>query len=228
MEEKDPLCMKEKIENFIDDTLLTPSATEKQVDDFLEEAKRYEFAAVVVNPYWVSKAKKEMLESSTKVATVIGFPLGANTTAVKVYEANRAILDGADEVDMVLNVGELKGNSSDAVLKDIVSVSEAVHQKEKILKVIIETCLLTEQEKVTAAKLTVEAGVDYLKTSTGFSNAGAELSDIDLLKRVVGDNIKIKAAGGIHSYEQTKKFVSAGVDRIGTSNAVDIVSQAEK
>jgi len=211
-----------KIASMIDHTLLKPNATGEMIDKLCKEAKEYEFAAVCVNPYYVSRAKKYLDGTKVKVATVIGFPLGANTKEVKALETEDAIKNGADEVDMVINIGALKSGEYDIVRDDIRAVVESAKGK-AIVKVIIETCLLTDEEKIKACKLAKEAGADFVKTSTGFSTGGATIEDVKLMKDTVGDSLKIKASGGIRDYETAKAMVEAGASRIGASSSIKIV-----
>ncbi|QQY80524.1 deoxyribose-phosphate aldolase [Keratinibaculum paraultunense] len=210
------------IASMIDHTLLKPDATKKMIDKLCKEAKEYGFAAVCVNPYYVSRAKELLKDTNIKVATVIGFPLGANTKEVKAFETEDAIKNGADEVDMVINIGALKSEEYDVVIDDIKSVVKAANGK-AIVKVIIETCLLTKEEKIIACKLAKEAGADYVKTSTGFSIGGATVEDVKLMKEIVGDSLKIKASGGIRDYETAKAMIDAGASRIGASASIKIV-----
>jgi len=210
------------IDSMIDHTLLKPDATKKMIDKLCKEAKEYGFAAVCVNPYYVSRAKELLKDTNIKVATVIGFPLGANTKEVKAFETEDAIKNGADEVDMVINIGALKSEEYDVVIDDIKSVVKAANGK-AIVKVIIETCLLTKEEKIIACKLAKEAGADYVKTSTGFSIGGATVEDVKLMKEIVGDSLKIKASGGIRDYETAKAMIDAGASRIGASASIKIV-----
>ncbi|GEO78933.1 deoxyribose-phosphate aldolase [Companilactobacillus mindensis DSM 14500] len=212
-----------ELSKYIDHTLLKAESTEEQVNQIIKEAKDNNFASVMINPYWVKHTHEQLKGTDIHTATVIGFPLGANTTDIKVAEAKKAMEDGADELDMVLNIGELKGNNLDAVESDIVAVVEAGHAQNKIVKVIIETALLTDDEKVTAAKLVMKAGADFVKTSTGFSTAGAKVEDVKLLKQTVGDAIGVKASGGIHSKAEAMSMIAAGATRLGTSASIKIV-----
>lgn len=209
------------INKYIDHTLLKPDATKEGIDKLLAEAKEYDFASVCVNPYWVAYCAQVLKDSDVKVCTVIGFPLGANTTATKVFEAKEAIANGADEIDMVINIGELKAGNDAAVEADIHALAEA--SGNKLLKVIIETCLLTDQEKVRACQLAVKAGAVYVKTSTGFSTGGATIPDVILMRQTVGDQVGVKASGGARTYQDAKAFVEAGASRIGASAGVAIV-----
>jgi len=210
---------------YIDHTLLKPSATKEDIKRLCEEAKKYGFASVCVNPSWVSYCKKLLQGSDVKVCTVIGFPLGATTPTVKAMEAREAIMNGADEVDMVINVGALKSGDYQLVLDDIKAVREAT--KGKILKVIIETALLTDVEKVKACQLAKMAGADFVKTSTGFGPGGAKVSDVALMREVVGPSMGVKASGGIRTKEQAEEMISAGATRIGASASVQIIKGGE-
>lgn len=210
------------INQYIDHTLLKPESTQEQIDHLLSEAVEYQFASVCVNPTWVAHCSKTLAGTGVKVCTVVGFPLGANTSSVKAFETKDAIANGADEIDMVINVGQLKSGQYEVVEADIRAVVEA--SQDKLVKVIIETCLLTNDEKVKACQLAVSAGADFVKTSTGFSAAGATVEDIVLMRETVGPNIGVKAAGGARSYEDAEAFIEAGATRIGTSSGVVIVS----
>lgn len=205
-----------KLNKFIDHTLLKQNSRESQIVELCEQAKAFDFATVCVNPCWIKECKKQLAGTSVGVCTVIGFPLGAMTLASKVFEAKNAIDEGADEVDMVLNIGALKDNKMDYVVSEIKAVKEAVGNH--VLKVIIETCLLTDEEKVRACNAVVEAGADFVKTSTGFSTSGATVEDVRLMKETVKDNCKVKAAGGVRSFDDLLKMIEAGADRIGTSS----------
>ena len=210
------------INQYIDHTLLKPVSTQEQIDHLLSEAVEYQFASVCVNPTWVAHCSKTLAGTGVKVCTVVGFPLGANTSSVKAFETKDAIANGADEIDMVINVGQLKSGQYEVVEADIRAVVEA--SQDKLVKVIIETCPLTNDEKVKACQLAVSAGADFVKTSTGFSAAGATVEDIVLMRETVGPNIGVKAAGGARSYEDAEAFIEAGATRIGTSSGVAIVS----
>lgn len=210
-----------KLNKYIDHTLLKPEATEEQVLAIIEQAKQYDFASVCVNPTWVALAAKELKDTDVKVCTVIGFPLGATTSAVKAFETKDAIANGADEIDMVINVGQLKAGQDDAVEADIRSVVEA--SGDKLVKVIIETCLLTDEEKVRACQLSQKAGADFVKTSTGFSTGGATVPDVALMRKTVGPDMGVKASGGARSLEDALAFIEAGATRIGASSGVAIM-----
>lgn len=209
---------------YIDHTILAPEATQSQVDQIIKEAKEYDFASVVVNPYWVSYVANKLKGTDVNTVTVIGFPLGANTTATKVFEAKDALQNGATELDMVINIGELKAGHDDAVLHDIKAVVEAGHAENRHVKVIIETALLTDEEKVRACELSEKAGADFVKTSTGFSTAGAKVADVKLMKQTVGDRLGVKASGGIHTKAEAEAMIEAGATRLGASSGVKIMN----
>ncbi|HFR3953468.1 TPA: deoxyribose-phosphate aldolase [Streptococcus suis] len=209
----------------MDHTILKPETTQEQVEKILAEAKEYDFASVCVNPTWVALAAESLKDSDVKVCTVIGFPLGANTPAVKAFETKDAISNGADEIDMVINIGALKTGNYDLVLEDIKAVVAA--SGDKLVKVIIEACLLTDDEKVKACQLSQEAGADYVKTSTGFSTGGATVADVALMRKTVGPDMGVKASGGARSYEDAIAFIEAGASRIGASSGVAIMNGAQ-
>lgn len=209
---------------YIDHTILAPEATQSQVDQIIKEAKEYDFASVVVNPYWVSYVADKLKGTDVNTVTVIGFPLGANTTATKVFEAKDTLQNGATELDMVINIGELKAGHDDAVLNDIKAVVEAGHAENRHVKVIIETALLTDEEKVRACELSEKAGADFVKTSTGFSTAGAKVADVKLMKQTVGDRLGVKASGGIHTKSEAEAMIEAGATRLGASSGVKIMN----
>ncbi|MGT2932732.1 deoxyribose-phosphate aldolase [Streptococcus catagoni] len=210
------------ISKYIDHTLLKADSVKEQIDQLLSEAKDHHFASVCINPSWVAYAAKVLKGTDVKVCTVVGFPLGATTSATKVFETKDAIEKGADEIDMVINIGLLKQGDYDAVEDDIRAVVEA--SGDKLVKVIIETCLLTDTEKVKACQLAVSAGADFVKTSTGFSTGGATISDVKIMRQTVGPNIGVKAAGGARSLEDALAFIEAGATRIGTSSGVKIIN----
>ncbi|ALS78910.1 2-deoxyribose-5-phosphate aldolase [Planococcus kocurii] len=210
------------IASYIDHTLLKPESTESQVVQLCQEAAEYKFASVCVNPAWVETAAVELAESDVKVCTVIGFPLGASTSETKAFETTDAILKGAGEIDMVVNIGALKSGNTDHVKKDIEAVVNAAKGK-AIVKVILETCLLTDEEKVTASRLSKEAGADFVKTSTGFSTAGATVEDVKLMRQTVGPDLGVKASGGVRSLEDVEAMIKAGATRIGASSGVKIM-----
>ncbi|WP_310551655.1 deoxyribose-phosphate aldolase [Paenibacillus glufosinatiresistens] len=211
-----------QLSRMIDHTLLKADARKEDIVKLAEEAKLYKFASVCVNPAWVSVASEVLKDTpEVKVCTVIGFPLGASTPETKAYETSDAIAKGAGEVDMVINIGALKSGDDALVQRDIAAVVEAAKGK-ALTKVIIETCLLTDEEKVRACELAVQAGADYVKTSTGFSTGGATKEDIALMRRTVGPDIGVKASGGVRSAEDALIMIGAGATRIGTSGGVAI------
>jgi deoxyribose-phosphate aldolase len=215
-----------KIAKTIDHTLLKPDATQDQVAQLCYEAQKHGFAAVCVNPAYVKLCSQLLQGTPVHVCTVVGFPLGATPPEVKTYEAQQAIDDGATEVDMVINIGALKSQDYALLERDIASVARTCHAGGAILKVIIEAALLTDEEKVIACQLAKAAGADYVKTSTGFGPGGATVHDVGLMRRAVGPEMGVKAAGGIGSYEDAKAMVAAGATRIGASAGVKIVQQA--
>jgi deoxyribose-phosphate aldolase len=212
--------------SLIDHTLLKPDATETDIKRLCEEASRYHFASVCVNPTWVRIAACHLRGTHVPVCTVIGFPLGATLPDVKGYEARRAIFDGAREVDMVINVGALKSGDDCLVEHDIRSVVEVAHENTAICKVIIETALLNDDEKVRACIAAKNAGADFVKTSTGFAKGGATVSDVALMRRTVGSELGVKASGGVKGLEDARKMVEAGATRIGASVGVKIAQEA--
>ena len=212
--------------SLIDHTLLKPEATDEDIKRLCEEAARYRFASVCVNPTWVKVAACSLRGTGVPVCTVIGFPLGATLADVKAYEARRAIFDGASEVDMVINVGALKSGDDCLVEHDIRSVVEVAHEYQVTCKVIIETALLTDDEKVRACLAAKKAGADFVKTSTGFSKSGATVADIALMRRTVGADLGVKASGGVKGLEDARKLVEAGATRIGASVGVKIAQEA--
>ena len=215
----------QKILGSCDHTLLAQTSTWKQIKGICDDGMKYHTASVCIPPCYVKKAKK-YVGDNLKICTVIGFPNGYNTTAVKVYETKRAIKDGADEVDMVINIGLVKSRSWKQVLSEIKAVRKA--SEGKVLKVIIETCLLTDAEKKKMCEIVTESGEDFIKTSTGFSKAGATREDIKLFSENIGPNVKMKAAGGISSIEDAEDFIKLGCERLGTSRIVKIVKENEK
>ena len=218
--------MNKKIANMIDHTILKATATKDDVVKLCNEAKEYGFFSVCINPANIELAKEELKGSNVKVCTVIGFPLGANTSAVKAFETKDAIAKGADEVDMVINIGALKDKNYELVYEDIKAVVDAAN-KEALVKVIIETCYLTEEEKIAMCKSVTDAGADYIKTSTGFGTGGATIEDIKLFKQHIGPNVKIKAAGGVKTVEDLEMFITEGCERIGTSSAINLIKGKE-
>lgn len=213
-----------QILTYVDHTLLKPEATFSDIKAICDDAMRFNTASVCIPPSYV-KACADYCGGKMKICTVIGFPNGYNTTAVKVFEAEDAIKNGADEIDMVINIGMLKDRRYDDVLNEIKAVKKACGGK--ILKVIIETCLLTDDEKIKMCEIVTEAGADFIKTSTGFSTAGATFADIELFSKHIGKNVKMKAAGGIKSLDDAEKFISLGAERLGTSRIVALAKNAE-
>lgn len=209
---------------LFDHTILKADATRKDVKRVCDEAMAYSFCSVCVNSYYVPYVTNLLHGSDVKICSVVGFPLGAMSTRAKALEAKIAVMDGADEIDMVINVGALKDRDYSVVLEDIKAVKEACG--EHILKVIIETCLLTDDEKVKACELAKEAGADFVKTSTGFSSAGAKVEDVRLMRETVGSDMGVKSSGGIHDKEFAKELVDAGANRLGTSATIEIVESA--
>ena len=215
-----------EVARYIDHTLLKPEATRDEILKLCEEGARFGFASVCINPIWVREAACALRGSGVKVCTVIGFPLGANEPDTKAYEARRAIFDGASELDMVINVGALKSADDQLVARDIAGVVEVAHEVNYLCKVILETGLLTEEEKVRACLLAKEAGADFVKTSTGFSKGGATVADIALMRRAVGGEMGVKASGGVRDLKQAQEMIRAGATRIGASVGVKIVQEA--
>lgn len=210
------------IASYIDHTLLKPEATKEQIVKLCQEAAEYKFASVCVNPAWVAVSAKELENSPVKVCTVIGFPLGASTSETKAFETTDAIAKGAEEIDMVINIGALKSGDAELVKNDIKAVVDAASGK-AIVKVIIETCLLTDEEKALASSLSKEAGADFVKTSTGFSTGGATIEDVKLMRETVGPDLGVKASGGVRSLEDLQAMIDAGATRIGASSGVQIM-----
>ncbi len=211
-----------QLAKMIDHTLLRADATQSEMAKLTEEAKQYQFASVCVNPGWVAYAAEQLQGSGVDICTVIGFPLGASTSETKAFETKDAIAKGATEVDMVINISALKDGKDDYVEQDIRAVVEAAAGK-ALVKVIIETCLLTDEEKVRACQAAVRAGADFVKTSTGFSTGGATPEDIALMRRTVGPDVGVKASGGVRSLEDMQKMIEAGATRIGASSGVKIM-----
>ena len=217
----------QKLARMIDHTVLKPDATEQDIIKACQEAKEYEFASVCVNPYNVSLAREQLEGSGVKVCTGIEYPLGATTTNTKVFEAKDAIDNGAQELDMVINIGALKSKKYDLVEKEIQAVVEVCRGK-VLFKVILETCLLSEEEKVIVCQMAKKAGADFIKTSTGVSTGGATVEDIKLIRKTVGQNIGVKASGGIRSYETAIEMIKAGANRIGCSSPLTIIKGCTK
>lgn len=214
------------LSRYLDHTLLKPDAGISDIRNLCNEAKKYGFFSVCVNPFWVKDCKRFLKNSGVKICTVVGFPLGANKTETKALEAKVAVKDGADELDMVINIGALKSGNLKDLYADIRSVVKSAGKKP--VKAIIETCYLTAKEKITAVKLAAKAGVSFIKTSTGFGDGGATQSDIRLIRKAAGGDIKIKAAGGIRSCRKALALISAGADRIGSSAGADMMRKTGK
>ncbi|MGJ9382105.1 deoxyribose-phosphate aldolase [Salipaludibacillus sp. CF4.18] len=214
--------MSKSIGSMIDHTVLKADTKEAQIVKLCEEARDYRFASVCVNPTWVKKSAELLAGSGVDVCTVVGFPLGASTPETKAFETTNAIENGATEIDMVLNIGALKDNNDSLVKEDMVAVVKAAKDK-ALTKVILETCLLTDEEKIRACEIALEAGLDYVKTSTGFSTGNATVEDVALMRKTVGNKAGVKASGGVRSLEDAKAMVDAGATRIGASAGVAIV-----
>ena len=210
-----------KINEYIDHTLLTATATKAEIKVICDEAKKYNFYAVCVNGSYVPYVKEELKDSGVNIAAVIGFPLGAMSTKAKVFEAEQAVRDGATEIDMVIQIGKLIDGDYEYVENDIREIKKAIG--DNVLKVIIETCYLTDDQKKKACELALNAKADYVKTSTGFGTGGATFEDVKLMKDVVKDNAKVKASGGVKDYETAEKYVELGASRLGTSSGVKII-----
>ena len=210
-----------KRSKYIDHTLLKADATAQQIGTLCREAVEYDFMSVCINPCWIPFAKEALKDSDVKVCTVIGFPLGAMRTEAKVFEAKDAVEAGADEVDMVVNIGKVKDRDEAYVTEEIRRIKEAIG--DHVLKVIIETCLLSDEEKVFACTCAKNAGADFVKTSTGFSTAGATPEDVALMKKTVGASVKVKAAGGVRTKEDMDEMIKAGAERIGTSKGISLM-----
>lgn len=215
-----------EVSRYIDHTLLKPEATRSEIETLCSEARAYNFASVCVNPTWVKECAFALYGSPVKVCTVVGFPLGATLGDVKGYETRRSIFDGATEIDMVMNIGALKSGANEIVSRDIEQVVNAAHDACAIVKVILETALLTDEEKVRACQLAKEAGADFVKTSTGFSKGGATVADISLMRQTVGASMGVKAAGGVKDLASANEMIAAGATRIGASAGVKIVQQS--
>jgi len=215
-----------EVARYIDHTLLKPDANRDEILKVCEEGVRYGFASVCINPIWVREATCALRGSGVKVCTVIGFPLGANAPDTKSYEARRAIFDGASELDMVINIGALKSGDHDLVARDIRGIVDVAHEVGYICKVIIETALLTDDEKVSACLIAREAGADFVKTSTGFSGGGATAADVALMRSAVGGQMGVKASGGVRDLKQAQEMIRAGATRIGASVGVKIIQEA--
>lgn len=211
---------KKAILKMVDHTLLAQTATWEQIKEILDDSMAYDVASACIPASFVKRAK-EYVGDKLPICTVIGFPNGYSTTAVKVFETEDAVKNGVDEIDMVINIGDLKDKKYDDILQEIKAIHKACNGK--ILKVIIETCLLTEEEKIKMCEIVTESGAEFIKTSTGFSTSGAKFEDVALMKKYVGKDVKIKPAGGISSFEDAEKFVELGADRLGTSRLVKII-----
>jgi deoxyribose-phosphate aldolase len=210
-----------EIAKYIEHTNLKPYASFKDIEKLCKEAVEYGFYSVCINPAYINLARKLLIGKNVKIVTVVGFPLGSNNTQIKVYEALNSIDEGADEIDMVVNISALKDGKTALVKDEILRVKQIC--KERVLKVIIETCYLEEEEIKTAVKLCIEAGADFVKTSTGFGTRGANIRDIEIIKEVADGKIKIKASGGIKDFETALNFIKTGVERLGTSSSIDIL-----
>lgn len=217
--------MDKPLAKYIDHTILKPEATKDEVMQVINEAKQYGFASVCVNPYWVELAATELKETDVNVCTVVGFPLGATSTFAKVSETSEALKDGAVEIDMVQNVGALLSGDEQTVREDIKAVALATHAGNAILKVILENAFLTDEQIKRACELAVEAGADFVKTSTGFAKSGAKAADVRLMRETVGDKLGVKAAGGIHTKAEALAMIEAGASRIGASASIAIVTE---
>jgi len=215
------------VARYIDHTMLKPEATASEIDQLCDEAMEFGFASVCVNPTWVKRVAERLRGSDVKTCSVIGFPLGASTPEIKAMEARRAIRDGAREVDMVLNVGALKSGNHELVLTDIEKVVDSAHESGAVVKVILETSKLTDEEKVVASALAKKAKADYVKTSTGFGGGGATVYDVALMRETVGPEMGIKASGGVHTAQEAEDMIAAGATRIGASAGVQIVAGTE-
>lgn len=217
-----------QLAKYMDHTLLKADATVDGIDRVVAEAKRFGCASVCVNPFWVPYVARLLDGSDVATCTVVGFPLGASSTASKVFETTDAIANGADEIDMVINIGELKAGHAELVREDIRAVAEATHAGGKLLKVIIECCLLTDDEKRLACLLCAEAGADFVKTSTGFSTGGATVADVALMRDCVGPDFGVKAAGGIRTLADAYAMIEAGASRLGVSAAASILAELDE
>jgi deoxyribose-phosphate aldolase len=213
----------QSLAKMIDHTLLKPDATQQEIAQLCFEARKYGFASVCVNPTWVSLCAELLKGASAKVCTVIGFPLGATSSETKAFETETAIRQGATEIDMVINIGALKARDLETVAKDIRGVVNAAHARNIIVKVIIETALLTDEEKTIASLISKEAGADFVKTSTGFAGGGATVHDVELMRKTVGPQMGVKASGGVRTFEDAASMIKAGATRIGASAGVKII-----
>ncbi|HEV8435339.1 MAG TPA: deoxyribose-phosphate aldolase [Thermoanaerobaculia bacterium] len=219
----------DKLVKLIDHTILKPEATDEDIEKLCNEAKQYRFYSVCVNPVWVPKARTLLRGTDVKICAVVGFPLGAQSPEIKTLEARRALREGAKEIDMVINIGALKSKDDLLVARDIRGVVEVCDEARAVSKVILETALLTDEEKVRGCQLSMKAGADFVKTSTGFSKSGATVEDVALMARTVAPRkLGVKASGGVRTYEDVVKMVQAGATRVGSSNSVNIVQEAMK
>ncbi len=215
----------ERVASLIDHTLLKPEAAAEDIGRVCAEARQFGFASVCINPHWVRLAAGSLAGSAVRVCTVVGFPLGANEARTKIAEAGYALSEGAQELDMVQNIGVLQSRDFDPVRKEIADIANLAHRSGAILKVILETCLLNDEQKIVSCRLAAEAGADFVKTSTGFSTAGATVEDVALMRRTVGETIGVKASGGVRSLAALRQMVAAGATRIGTSSGVSILRE---
>ena len=222
-----PFADAKQVASLIDHTLLKPEATESDIAKVCDQALEHHFASVCVNPCWVPLVSSKLAGSGVKTCAVIGFPLGANRTAVKLDEASLALNDGAAELDMVINIGALRTGDLDLVKQEIQKLAAVAHVNDALLKVILETCLLTDEQKTAACKLAQEAGADFVKTSTGFSTGGATEADVRLMRNAVGDSLGVKASGGVRTLENLTRMVQAGASRIGSSSGVQILAELQ-
>lgn len=214
----------DELASYIDHTLLAPEASHADIVRLCKEAAEHHFKSVCVNPIWVEAAKKALLGTGVLTCTVVGFPLGTHNTDVKVFEARGATMDGADEIDMVINIASARALNKDALVSDISAVAEVVHEADSLLKVIIETSLLSDDEKVLACQAALEAGADFVKTSTGFNGGGATAQDVALMRETVGPDLGVKASGGVRTRKKALEMIAAGATRIGTSSGIAIVT----
>lgn len=214
------------IKEYLEHTVLSPTATYEDYDQLVAEALEWQFMGVCVPPYWVKRVKRELKQTATQVVTVIGFPLGYQMSQVKRAEVEQAIKDGADELDVVMNLAAFRSNPRGWVKPEWASIAKVAHESEKIVKVILETAYLTEEEISLACKIAIDSGVDFVKTSTGFAPSGAKVEDVRLMKSIVGESLGVKASGGIKTYEQALAMIEAGAERIGTSSGVKICQEA--
>lgn len=211
------------VAKMIDHTLLKPDATQEEIEQLIKEAKQYDFASVCINASWVQLAAQQLKETEVDVCTVVGFPLGATTTAVKKYEAEEALENGANEVDMVMNIGALKSGNDELVQAEIETIAILVHRYNGLLKVILETSLLSDEQIERACQLAVAAGTDYVKTSTGFNGDGATVEAVSLMRRTVGEKVGVKASGGIRTKDDLQRMIVAGANRVGASSSIELI-----